>query len=108
MLLFRVTGIVYSSEHMRICQRRRARRANFSCRAAIFVFVFSLLAPISAHAEKVDQLSVQGYVNDFARVLDAATTQKLTALSQQVDTKAGAQIAVVTIHTLEGDTAQDF
>jgi uncharacterized protein len=61
-----------------------------------------------AAAEKVEQLSPQGYVNDFAGVIDAESHQKITALAEELDQKADAQLAVVTIHTLEGDTAQDF
>jgi uncharacterized protein len=61
-----------------------------------------------AAAEKVERLSPQGYVNDFAGVMDAESRQKITALSEELDRKADAQLAVVTIHTLEGDTAQDF
>ena len=61
-----------------------------------------------ARAEKVASLSPVGYVNDFAGVLSAETTAHLTELCQELDQKAGAQIAVVTIHTLEGDTAADF
>jgi uncharacterized protein len=63
---------------------------------------------VSARGEKVEQLSPQGYVNDFAGVIDPGSRDKLTALCQEVDQKANAQIAVVTIHSLEGDTAQDF
>lgn len=59
-------------------------------------------------AEKIEQLSPQGYVNDFAGVIDGGNRDKLTALCQELDQKADAQIAVVTIHTLEGDTAQNF
>jgi uncharacterized protein len=59
-------------------------------------------------AEKVEQLSPQGYVNDFAGVVDSESRQRITALSEELDGKADAQLAVVTIHTLEGDTAQDF
>jgi uncharacterized protein len=61
-----------------------------------------------ASAEKVEQLSPQGYVNDFAGVLDAETRQKITALCEELDQKADAQLTVVTIHTLEGDSAQNF
>ncbi|HYT07858.1 MAG TPA: TPM domain-containing protein [Rugosimonospora sp.] len=61
-----------------------------------------------AAAEKVEQLSPQGYVNDFAGVMDAESRQKITALCQELDQKADAQLAVVTIHTLEGDAVQDF
>lgn len=59
-------------------------------------------------AEKVEQLSPQGYVNDFAQVIDAGSQQKITAVCEELDQKADAQLAVVTIHTLEGDSVQDF
>jgi len=77
---------------------------------ALFLVIFALfpLATSALHAETVDQLSPQGYVNDFAGVLDADSRRKLTALCQEVDQKADGQIAVVTIHTLEGNSAQDF
>lgn len=61
-----------------------------------------------AAAEKVEQLAPQGYVNDFAGVMDAESRQRITVLCEELDQKADAQLAVVTIHTLEGDTAQDF
>ncbi len=34
--------------------------------------------------------------------------QKIMALCEELDQKADAQLTVVTVHTLEGDTAQDF
>jgi uncharacterized protein len=76
--------------------------------ASIFALFSSLFLAISARAEKIEQLSPQGYVNDFAGVIDADSRQKITALCEEVDQKTDAQIAVVTIHSLEGDTAQDF
>jgi len=76
---------------------------------AILILLFSALIPVvPAHAEQWQKLNVQGYVNDFAGVLDQATTQKLTRLCTEVDQKAKAQIAVVTIKTLEGDAVEDF
>jgi uncharacterized protein len=75
----------------------------------LFLVSLALLPlSVSVYAERVEQLSPQGYVNDFAGVLDDATRQNLTALCQEVDQKADAQIAVVTIRSLEGDTVQDF
>lgn len=44
-----------------------------------------------------------GYVNDFAGVLTPQTKQSLEALCTQVDQKAKAQIAVVTINQIDGD-----
>jgi uncharacterized protein len=64
-----------------------------------------LLAPSAAiTAESVSTLPAPtGYVNDFAGVLSPATKQNLEILCTQVDRQAHAQIAVVTIKTMDGD-----
>ena len=46
-----------------------------------------------------------GYVNDFAGVLTPETKQSLDELCTEVDQKAHAQIAVVTVEKLEADPA---
>ena len=66
------------------------------------LLIATLGLSVWAWAQKESQLQPQGYVNDFAGVIDPATRQELTALCQEVDQKAGAQIAVVTIHTTGG------
>jgi uncharacterized protein len=71
--------------------------------------VFLTVTPVAAvHAEQWQKLNVQGYVNDFAGVLNPATVEGLTRLCTEVDQKAKAQIAVVTIKSLEGDAVEDF
>jgi uncharacterized protein len=62
----------------------------------------------AALAEKTDQLKPQGYVNDFAGVLSAPAKAQLTALCTEVDQKAHAQIAVVTVKSLGGQPVEDF
>ena len=105
-MLLLSTRIDYGSRRQRLCQ---TRRAALLVRAALLAAgLFSFVSVIGLAAEKVEQLSPQGYVNDFAGVIDAASREKITALAEELDQKADAQIAVVTIHTLEGDTAQDF
>jgi uncharacterized protein len=54
------------------------------------------------HAEPIPQLHPTNYVNDFAGVLNAATVAQLNDLCRQVDQKAHAQIAVVTIKSTDG------
>jgi uncharacterized protein len=64
-----------------------------------------LLAPAGwLQAEKVGDLPAPtGYVNDFAGVLSPSTRQSVEDLLTQVDRQAHAQIAVVTIKTLDDD-----
>src|SRR5271157_523991 len=59
-------------------------------------------AAVWVAAEPIASLRPSNYVNDFAGVLDAATQARLNALCQQVDQKAQAQIAVVTVKSLDG------
>jgi uncharacterized protein len=67
--------------------------------------VLLVLAPSAfLMAESVSSLPAPtGYVNDFAGVLSPSTIQSVDALCAQVDRKAHAQIAVVTIKTLDND-----
>jgi uncharacterized protein len=76
---------------------------------ATLIFSFLIFIPVApAHAEQWQKLNVQGYVNDFAGVLDPSTVEGLTRLCTEVDQKAKAQIALVTIKSLEGDPVEDF
>jgi uncharacterized protein len=67
--------------------------------------VLLLVVPLAtAVAESVSSLPAPtGYVNDFAGVLRPDVKQNLEALITQVDRQANAQIAVVTIKTLDND-----
>jgi uncharacterized protein len=53
-------------------------------------------------AEPIASLRPSNYVNDFAGVLDAATQTRLNDLCHQVEQKAQAQLAVVTVKSLDG------
>jgi uncharacterized protein len=81
---------------------RTPRRLTFAPLLAAFALT---IAP--AHillGESVKTLPAPtGYVNDFAGVLTPETKQSLEALCTQVDQQAHAQIAVVTIHTIDPD-----
>ena len=84
-------------------------RLRRRCRPFLLLSLLLAAIPVvPAHAEQWKNLNPQGYINDFAGVLNATTVEKVTAVSTEVDQKAKAQIAVVTIKTLEDDTAEDF
>lgn len=52
-------------------------------------------------------LKPQGYVSDFAGVIDAASKQRLEAYCGVVERSTGAQIALVTIPSLQGEPIED-
>ena len=67
--------------------------------------VLLLLVPAApVAAESVKSLPAPaGYINDFAGVLSPSTKQNLEGLCTQVDRQAHAQIAVVTVNTIDDD-----
>lgn len=63
------------------------------------------LAP--AFAVDWTALKPQGYVSDFAGVIDAGSKAQLENYSTRVEQQTGAEMAFVTIHTLEGEPVED-
>jgi uncharacterized protein len=54
------------------------------------------------------QLRPTDYVNDYAHVLDQNTIGQLDNICQQIDQQAHAQIAVVTIESLDGSDIESY
>ena len=67
-----------------------------------------LALALPAHAEPVKQLKATDYVNDLAHVLDRNSIAQMDSLCQQIDEKAHAQIAVVTVHNLDGSDVESY
>jgi uncharacterized protein len=79
---------------------------KLACRTAFWITVVFALK--LAAAQPASQLKPVGYVNDFARVLDPNTITQLESTCQQIDQQAHAQIAVVTIQSLEGSDIESY
>lgn len=87
---------------------RSARIRCFRLTAALLVLV-GAFCPAAARAEAVKDLPrPTNYVSDFANVLSPETQQQINTLCGQVDHQAQAQIAVVTIKTLDGEPIQNY
>jgi uncharacterized protein len=71
--------------------------------AILWIGWILLGAAVWVAAEPIASLHASNYVNDFAGVLDAATQARLNDLCQQVEQKAHAQIAVVTVKSTDGE-----
>src|SRR6059036_194574 len=74
----------------------------------ILLGILMLWISVLVCAEPVSQLHPTDYVNDFAHVLDQTTIAQLDNICQQIDQKAHAQIAVVTINSLEGSDIESY
>jgi len=61
-----------------------------------------------AGAQNPEELKPEGYVNDYANVLSQSARDQLAGLCAQVEQKAQAQIAVVTVRSLNGRSASDY
>lgn len=73
------------------------------CTSLLLLSLRAAAAPISP-----TELRYRGYVNDFADVIEPEWEQRLTRLITLLDQKTKAQIAVVTVSTLEGEPIEDF
>jgi uncharacterized protein len=73
---------------------RRIALALCVCTAAAFAADFAALKP-------------EGYVSDFARVIDPASRAQLERYCANLERSTGAQLALVTLPSLEGEPVED-
>jgi len=75
----------------------------------IFVLLFAAALVVSiARGQANFPAKPLGYVSDFANALSATARAQLTALCTEVDQKTHAQIAVVTVPSLNGLEPEDY
>lgn len=77
-------------------------------RSAKYFLLVAVLWTSAALAEPVSQLHPGNYVNDFAHVLSSQTVSELNDTCLQIDQKAHAQIAVVTINSTDDQPILDY
>jgi uncharacterized protein len=70
------------------------------------VFLLGALV-LPANAADFSSLQPQGYVSDFARVINPAHKAELERYCARVEAQTGAQVALVTIPTLDGEPVED-
>ncbi|HTB13690.1 MAG TPA: TPM domain-containing protein [Bryobacteraceae bacterium] len=78
---------------------RASRRAVSTC--------LLLLLATSVFALDITKLKPTGYVDDFAHAIDAASAERIAAYCGVLERATGAQMAIVTIDSLDGDDVAD-
>jgi uncharacterized protein len=84
----------------------RANRTILLPLLAAFLAYF----PLALRAERIEDLpQPTDYVSDYAHVLSPEAIARIDSICAQLDhSQANAQIAVVTLHTLDGDDPADY
>jgi uncharacterized protein len=78
-------------------------------RSLIFLaLLFAIATHIAPGAEKSDYPEPKGYVSDFGNVVGIDTSDRLNALCKELDQKAHAQVAIVTIESLRGAPLEHY
>jgi len=86
-----------------------SNRSNMRFFRLLIAVVLAVSASVLP-AERVEDLpKPTDYVSDFARVLSPAAVARLDRICSQLDhSKANAQVAIVTVRSLEGEDAADY
>src|SRR5580698_10421474 len=80
---------------------------RFCAKNAMGVVIFLALT-VALRAEPISQLKPTDYVNDFEHVLRQNTIADLDNICLQIDQKAHAQIAVVTVQSLDDSDIESY
>src|SRR5436853_5451900 len=59
-------------------------------------------------AEDIKKIHPTGYVSDLAGVISPEAKTRLEALCAEVEQKTGAQMAIVTVQSLEGESVESY
>jgi uncharacterized protein len=74
----------------------------------LFCLLLALACASVAFAEDIKKIHPTGYVTDLAGAIQADTKARLEALCAELEQKTGAQMAIVTVHSLEGQSVEYY
>ena len=86
-------------------------RATHYFRTAVLLcaaFLSAALGTSLARAEDIKSIHPEGYVTDLAGVIGAEKKARLEALCTEVEQKTGAQLAIVTVRSLDGESVETY
>jgi uncharacterized protein len=72
------------------------------------LFVLFFCACGAALADDINKISPTGYVTDLAGIIPSATQQRLESLCSELQHKTGAQLAIVTVRSLDDRPVEDY
>jgi uncharacterized protein len=82
-------------------------RATYFFRAAVLLCA-ALFGAVFTRAEDIKTIHPTGYVTDLAGVIGGDRIAKLEALCTELEQKTGAQMAIVTVRSLDGQSVEYY
>src|ERR1700676_5221951 len=82
------------------------KRAHTLSLLALFCVVFAFAC--ASAAEDLKKIHPTGYVTDLAGTIQPDTKARLEALATELEQKTGAEMAIVTVHSLEGQSIENY
>ena len=82
-------------------------RKIYLIRTALLPCLLFFTASFGA-AEDIKKIQSTGYVSDLAGVINLEAKTRLEALCAEVEQKTGAQMAIVTVQSLEGESVESY
>lgn len=76
-----------------------------------FVLLLQMLLAATGYTAEIPPKPTAGsgiYVQDYAGIIQAADRQKMLSIGQDLDNKTTAQVAVVTVKSLDGQPIEDY
>jgi uncharacterized protein len=81
---------------------------NLRSRFIACALLFLSIAVSSSVADDISKITPTGYVTDLSGVIPSATHQRLEALCTELEQKTGAQLAIVTVRSLDDRPIEDY
>lgn len=93
---------------MKNIQMHRSQLRAWFSPALLIAGLFAFTIPALCAAPKAAARAPRAYVNDNAGVMDAAAAAQLNGVLAGLDAKAHAQVAVLTVRTLDGEALETY
>ena len=74
----------------------------------LFLIFFVFACTTVASAEKIKDIHPAGYVTDLAQIITPEARTRLENLCTELEQKTGAQMAIITVRSLEGETVEQY
>jgi uncharacterized protein len=88
-----------------------SKRISLHTRSLASSFLLSFLFfafALAVSADKIKDIHPTGYVTDLAGIIHADSKARLESLCLELEQKTGAQMAIVTVRSLDGDTVEQY